>query len=152
AEISYETRVAAVAPLAQPLASQVLTRRVLKTVKRCTKARSVKRGLKEVVKHLRKQSSATPAQIKANPWLARGCGGMVVLAGDISPVDVMTHVPLLCEEADVPYIYVPSKEELGLSGNTKRPSSCMMVFPTAGAVGKKKAAKADAKKSKKDEI
>ena len=33
-----------------------------------------------------------------------------VIAGNISPIDVITHVPILCEEANVPYIYVPSKE------------------------------------------
>lgn len=35
---------------------------------------------------------------------------LVVIAGDISPIDVITHVPILCEDADIPYIYVPSKE------------------------------------------
>lgn len=35
---------------------------------------------------------------------------LVVIAGDISPIDVITHVPILCEDANIPYIYVPSKE------------------------------------------
>ncbi len=38
-----------------------------------------------------------------------------VIAGDISPVDVITHLPVLCEENDIPYIYVPSKEVRGAS-------------------------------------
>lgn len=33
-----------------------------------------------------------------------------ILAGDISPIDVITHIPILCEDNDIPYIYVPSKE------------------------------------------
>lgn len=33
-----------------------------------------------------------------------------MLAGDISPIDVITHVPVLCEDNDIPYVYVPSKE------------------------------------------
>lgn len=33
-----------------------------------------------------------------------------MIAGNISPIDVITHVPILCEEANVPYVYVPSKE------------------------------------------
>ena len=33
-----------------------------------------------------------------------------VIAGNITPIDVITHVPILCEEADIPYVYVPSKE------------------------------------------
>jgi hypothetical protein len=35
---------------------------------------------------------------------------LCVIAGNISPIDVITHVPILCEENGVPYIYVPSKE------------------------------------------
>ena len=33
-----------------------------------------------------------------------------IIAGDISPIDVVTHLPVLCEDHDIPYIYVPSKE------------------------------------------
>jgi H/ACA ribonucleoprotein complex subunit 2 len=52
-----------------------------------------------------------------------------VLAGDVSPIDVITHVPVLCEDAGVPYVYVPSKEALGQAGQTKRPTSVMLVLP-----------------------
>ncbi len=33
-----------------------------------------------------------------------------VLAGDISPIDVITHIPIVCEDHKIQYIYVPSKE------------------------------------------
>jgi len=35
----------------------------------------------------------------------------------------------LSEEAQIPYVFVPSKEELGYSSSTKRPTSCVMVCP-----------------------
>ena len=35
-----------------------------------------------------------------------------MIAGDISPIDVITHLPVFCEDRDVPYIFVPSKEVL----------------------------------------
>lgn len=53
---------------------------------------------------------------------------LVIIAGDIFPLDVMTHLPVLCEENNVPYIYVASKEELGIAGATKRATSCIMVM------------------------
>lgn len=58
------------------------------------------------------------------------------MAGDISPIDVLSHVPVLCEEATVPYCFVPSKEDLGLAGSTKRPTSCIMIVP--GGIKKSK--------------
>jgi H/ACA ribonucleoprotein complex subunit 2 len=36
---------------------------------------------------------------------------------------------VLCEDAGIPYIFVPSKEELGAAGLTKRPTSCMLLLP-----------------------
>jgi hypothetical protein len=33
-----------------------------------------------------------------------------VIAGDISPIDVVTHLPILCEDTGIPYCFVPSKE------------------------------------------
>ena len=33
-----------------------------------------------------------------------------IIAGDVSPIDVLSHVPVLCEDNEVPYVFVPSKE------------------------------------------
>lgn len=52
---------------------------------------------------------------------------VVVIAGDISPEDVISHLPVLCEDHSVPYIFTPSKLELGLASLTKRPTSVIMV-------------------------
>ena len=60
-----------------------------------------------------------------------------MIAGDISPIDVISHIPILCEEAGVPYVYVHSKDELGAAGQTKRPTSCMLVLPEAQKGGEK---------------
>lgn len=37
-------------------------------------------------------------------------GSLCVIAGDISPIDVVTHLPVLCEDIGIPYCFVPSKE------------------------------------------
>ena len=73
---------------------------------------------------------------------ARSC--FCVIAGDISPIDVITHVPVLCEDAGVPYIYVPSKDALGTAAQTKRPTSVMLVMaqPLKGAAATGEAAAA----------
>lgn len=79
-----------------------------------SKFKQVRRGVKEVVKQLKTTKE-----------------GLCVIAGDISPIDVITHVPMLCEEAGVQYVYVHSKEQLGAAGMTKRPTSVMLVLPKA---------------------
>src|SRR5690348_3744632 len=112
------------APIAHPLAGKKLTSRLLKLTKKgkyqrrlilkffsqAAEEKAVRRGIKEVVKSIRKKEK-----------------GLCIIAGDISPIDVITHVPVLCEDNDIPYIYVPSKEELGTASQTKRPTSCVMI-------------------------
>ena len=34
---------------------------------------------------------------------------LVVIAADISPLDVISHLPVFCEEKSVPYMFVASK-------------------------------------------
>lgn len=66
---------------------------------------------------------------------------MVILAADISPLDVISHIPVLCEDHGIPYVFVASRAELGAAGATKRPTSVVMVTPKSG----KKGSKADKK-------
>lgn len=36
-------------------------------------------------------------------------GRIVVLAGDTLPIDVYCHLPVMCEDRNLPYAYIPSK-------------------------------------------
>ena len=36
-----------------------------------------------------------------------------MLAADTEPLAILLHLPLLCEDKNVPYVYVPSKTALG---------------------------------------
>lgn len=108
--LDYDELVKRVCAIAKPLAGRKLTKRLYKTVKRASKVKSLRRGVKEVAKALRK-----------------GEKGFVVIAGDISPIDVISHIPVACEDNKVPYAYVPSKFDLGAASQTKRPTSIVMV-------------------------
>jgi len=43
----------------------------------------------------------------------RGLAKLVLIAEDVDPPEIVAHLPLLCEEKGVPYVYVPSKSRLG---------------------------------------
>jgi len=129
----------ALVPFANPLADDKVTKKVLKSVKKAAKNKTLKRGVKEVVKSLRK--SPQGAGNTSAP-------GIVILAADISPMDVISHIPVLCEDHNVPYIFVTSRAELGAAGNTKRPTSVVMV--SESRVGAKKAEKIEGEEEFKD--
>ncbi|OAY59323.1 H/ACA ribonucleoprotein complex subunit 2-like protein [Manihot esculenta] len=125
-------KILALSPIAKHLAGKKLCKRTLKLVRRAAEHKCLKRGVKEVVKSIR-----------------RGHKGLCVIAGNISPIDVITHVPILCEEADIPYIYVPSKEDLANAGATKRPTCCVLVLtkPTKGELAQEEQEKLKAELS-----
>jgi len=45
--------------------------------------------------------------------IERAQAKLVVIAEDVDPPEVVAHLPLLCEERKIPYIFVPSKEKIG---------------------------------------
>ena len=63
---------------------------------------------------------------------------LLILAADITPIDIISHLPVMAEDANIPYVFVPSKEELGHASATKRPTSCVMVCPDLKRKTKKK--------------
>ncbi len=65
----------------------------------------------------------------------RGKARLVILAGDISPPEIVMHIPYLCEEKGIPYAYVPSKQELGTVANLKVPTTAVAIMqPGKGKV------------------
>jgi H/ACA ribonucleoprotein complex subunit 2 len=85
------------------------------------KSKTLRRGVKEVVKALRKSGAAGAASTLSDP------SAIVVIAADISPMDVIAHIPVLCEDHNVPYIYIKSRAQLGEASATKRPTSVVMI-------------------------
>lgn len=92
------------------------------------KAGALQRGVKEVNKALRKTPLKTPATADQVP-------GICIIAGDISPDEVIMHLPLYCEEHNVAYLFVKSRLELGSAAKTKRPTSVVFIQET-GKAGK----------------
>ncbi len=45
--------------------------------------------------------------------IERGVSKLVVIAEDVEPPEVVAHLPILCEEHNVAYAFVPSRQELG---------------------------------------
>lgn len=109
---SDDDYVDSLSPIAHPLLPKKLRKKMFKTLRRASRVKHTRRGVKEVVKALK-----------------RGEKGLVILAGDISPIDVISHLPVLCEDYSCPYVFLPSKESLGEAARIQRPTSCIMIVP-----------------------
>ena len=47
--------------------------------------------------------------------IERGISKLVVIAEDVEPPEVVAHLPILCEERNAAFVFVPSKQQLGVS-------------------------------------
>jgi len=45
--------------------------------------------------------------------IERGNAKLVVVASDVEPEEIVMHIPEICEEKNIPFVYVPSKADLG---------------------------------------
>jgi large subunit ribosomal protein L7Ae len=50
---------------------------------------------------------------EATKAIERKTAQLVVVAGDVTPEEVVVHLPMLCKERNIPYAFVPSKKDLG---------------------------------------
>jgi large subunit ribosomal protein L7Ae len=60
---------------------------------------------------------------------------LVVMAEDVDPVEILVHVPMLCEEKRIPYIYVPKKQRLGQSAGLTKSAASVAVVEAGEAKG-----------------
>jgi len=88
---------------AWPVADQALSQEILDLVQQANNYRQLKKGANEATKTLN-----------------RGIAEILVLAADTSPLAILLHLPLLCEDKNVPYVYVPSKMALGRACGVSR--------------------------------
>ena len=50
---------------------------------------------------------------EATKAIERGISKLIIIAEDVEPPEVVAHLPLICEEQNTAYAFVPSMQELG---------------------------------------
>lgn len=93
-----------------------LTGQIYETIERARTTGRIAKGANEVTKQVE-----------------RGVAKFVVMAEDVSPEEILAHVPLLCEEKGIPYGYVPSKTELGASAGLPVATAAIAIVDSGTA-------------------
>lgn len=98
-------------PKAYPLAGAELAKEIYALTGQAENSKQVKKGANESTKTLN-----------------RGLSKLIILAADTEPLEILLHLPLLCEDKNVPYVFVPSREALGRACNVSRPVvACSLI-------------------------
>merc|ERR1711865_162431 len=87
-----------------PLADADLSIALLDLIQQATNYKQTKKGANEATKTLN-----------------RGISEMIIMSADAEPIEILLHLPLLCEDKNVPYVFVPSKVALGRACGVSRP-------------------------------
>ncbi|MBU0530265.1 MAG: 50S ribosomal protein L7Ae [Candidatus Aenigmatarchaeota archaeon] len=59
--------------------------------------------------------------------IERGNAKLVIMAEDVTPEEILIHLPILCREKKIPFVYVPSKIELGKAAGIEVPTSSISI-------------------------
>ncbi|KDD76647.1 hypothetical protein H632_c149p2 [Helicosporidium sp. ATCC 50920] len=106
----------AVNPKAYPLADAQLTNTIIDIVQQATSYKQLKKGANEATKTLN-----------------RGICEVVIMAADTEPIEILLHLPLLAEDKNVPYVFVPSRAALGRACGVSRPVIACSVTSNEGS-------------------
>merc|ERR1712195_17245 len=74
-----------------------------------------------------------PVPPTATKTLNRGIAELIVMAADAEPLEILLHLPLLCEDKNVPYVFVPHKQALGRSCGVSRPVIACSITTNEGS-------------------
>merc|ERR1711903_69181 len=103
-------------PKAFPLAKPDLASSILDLVQQAANYKQLKKGANEATKTLN-----------------RGISEVIVMAADAEPLEILLHLPLLCEDKNVPYVFVRSKQGLGRATGVSRPVIACSVTINEGS-------------------
>jgi len=93
-----------------------MSEKALEIIELARKTGSLKRGTNEVTKAIERSKAA-----------------FVVIAGDVSPKEIVMHLPMLAKEKGIPCVEVPSREDLGAAAGLTVPTVAIAVIDAGEA-------------------
>ncbi len=75
---------------------------------------------------------------------------LVVIAENVDPPEVVAHLPLLCDERKIPFVFVPDKQKIGSAVGIDVPaaSACIVEVGDAGSLIKEITKRIDEQRKK----
>jgi large subunit ribosomal protein L7Ae len=80
------------------------------TIKKLSKSGKIKIGINEVTK-----------------TIERGNAKFVLIAEDVSPAEIVMHIPIISKEKKIPFSYAKTKEDLGKMVGISAKASCVAI-------------------------
>lgn len=93
-----------------PVADIKLTSKIFDILQQALLYKQVKKGINETIK-----------------FLDKGKVEIVIMAADADPIELLSHMPTLCEERSIPYCFIKEAAGLGRACGISRPVICCCI-------------------------
>ena len=90
--------------------SKEVSDKALEALRMAKQSGSVRKGINEVTKSVE-----------------RNLASLVVIAEDVEPEEVVMHIPTLCEQKKIAFVYVPTKADIGNAIGINVPCSAVSI-------------------------
>ncbi len=94
---------------------------------------SLAESIYNAVEKARESGEVVIGTNEATKAIERNEAELIVIAGNVSPEEVVMHLPALAEEKDISYTFVPDKEELGLAAGIQVQAAAIAVTSVGNA-------------------
>ncbi|KAL3320913.1 Serine/threonine-protein kinase haspin [Cichlidogyrus casuarinus] len=112
-EYTYEQKLSFSSPIANPIAPKKCMKKLAKLLNEARAQKKIYTGTKDVCKQI----------------IKKGTKGIVLLAGDCYPIDLISHIPAVCEKHQIPYCYFPMGLDIGTAINSERGYIAVLITP-----------------------
>ncbi len=70
---------------------------------------------------------------EATKAVERGIAKIVYIANDVTPPELVAHLPILCDERGIAYVHVPSKQDLGRASGVEVSTASVAIVEEGSA-------------------
>ena len=89
----------------------------------------------EIVEKAKKTGKVDKGTNEITKAIERGTAKLVIYASDVSPKEIIQHLPILCSEKGIPCVAVDSKQKLGISVGLNVPTASIAIIQPGETVG-----------------
>lgn len=87
----------------------------------------------EAIEVARKTGKIKKGTNEVTKAVEKGKAKLAVVAEDVSPKEVIMHIPMLCKEKKIPCVIVKSKEELGAAAGMPVATAAVAIVEAGDA-------------------
>ncbi|MCX6804137.1 MAG: 50S ribosomal protein L7Ae [Candidatus Diapherotrites archaeon] len=84
----------------------------------------------EIVEKTAKKGKIKAGINEVTKAIERGTAKLVVIAEDVSPKEVVMHLPVLCGEKQVPFSYIATRKALGEKAGLRTATASIAIIET----------------------